>query len=141
MNIEVNYLTVLAAAVVSMGVGFLWYSPLLFGKTWAKLKGYTSESLKAEQKKMGPYYGLSFLVALVTAYVLTHVIALSQNFYGYTPMMTGLTSAFWSWLGFVMPVQATGTIFGDKKWNLLFIDTGYQLVSLLGMGLVIGYLG
>lgn len=43
------------------------------------------------------------------------------------------------WLGFVMPVQVTTTIFSDKKnWKLFAIDTGYQLVSLLGMGLVLG---
>lgn len=64
-----------------------------------------------------------------------------MNFYHYPAVQTGLTSAFWMWFGFVMPVQTTTPIFGDKKWQLLGIDTGYQLVSLLGMGLVIGCLG
>lgn len=148
MEVNVNYLAVLAAAALSMALGFLWYSPAVLGKPWMKLKGYTSEALKAEQKKMGPLYGLSFLVALVTAYVLTHIMTLSRNFYGYDPVMTGVTSAFWAWLGFVMPVQVTATIFGDNlpagrhgKWQLLGIDSGYQLVSLLAMGVVIGYLG
>lgn len=140
MGIEVNYVAVLAAAVASMALGFLWYGPL-FGKVWMKLKGYTHEGLKAEQKKMGPLYGLSFMVALITAYVLTHVMALSSNFYGYDPVTGGLTSAFWSWFGFMMPVQITATIFGDKNWKLLGIDSGYQLASVLAMGVVIGYLG
>lgn len=96
---------------------------------------------KEGEKKMGPLYGLSFLVTLVMAYVLFHIMALSKNFYGYSMIQTGLTSAFWVWLGFVMPVQTTATIFGDKKWPLLAIDTGYQLVSLIVMGAVIGLLG
>lgn len=53
-------------------------------------------------------------------------------------LQTGLTSAFWMWLGFVMTVQLTGTIFGDKNFKLFAIDTGYQLVALLGMGVVLG---
>lgn len=90
---------------------------------------------------MGKLYGVSFVVALITGYVLAHVMALSLNFYGYPAVQTGLTTAFLVWLGFVMPVQATATIFGSKNWQLLAIDTGYQLVSLLAMGVVIGLLG
>lgn len=138
MNVEVNLLSVLIAAVASMVVGFLWYSPTVLGTQWMKLKGYTKESLKKAQSEMGKLYGISFVVALITAYVLTHVVAMSMNFYGYSKFQTGLTSAFWMWLGFVMPVQTTATIFGDKKWKLLAIDTGFQLVALLAMGLVIG---
>lgn len=141
MNVEINYLAVLVAAVVSMGVGFFWYSPFGLGKPWMRLKGYSQEQLKNEQNKMGILYGLSFVIALITAYVLSHVMALSDYFYGYPAIQTGLTSAFWSWLGFMMPVQTTATIFGDKKWELLCIDTGYQLFSLLAMGVVIGFMG
>lgn len=141
MDITVNYLAVLIAAVASMALGFLWYSPMVLGKPWMKLKGLSAESMKANQKKMGKYYALSFVLALIMAYVLTHVMAFSMNFYHYSPIQTGLTSAFWIWFGFVMPVQATATIFGNKNWQLLAIDSGYQLVSLLAMGLVLGYLG
>lgn len=140
MNIEVNYLAVLLAAVASMALGFAWYSKAILGGPWMKLKGFTSESLKAAQKDMGKYYAVSFVVALITAYVLTHVMALSKNFYDYSGLMTGVSSAFWMWLGFIMPVQVTATIFGDKKWTLLAIDTGYQLASVLAMGVVIGQL-
>lgn len=137
MNIEVNYLGVLLAAVVSMVLGFLWYSPMLFGKPWMKFMGYSEESLKKEQKAMGKLYGLSFVVALLTAYMLSHVMTLSENFFHYNRLSTGLNTAFFMWLGFVMPVQLTGTIFGDKKWQLFKINTGYQLVSLVLMAVVL----
>ncbi len=145
MNIEVNYVAVLVAAIVSMVAGFLWYSPALLGKPWMKLMGMTQESLKKAQKEMGMMYGLSLVLALVTAYVLFHVITLSMNFYHYSKLSTGLVSAFWSWLGFVMPVQVTGVIFGGKgtgkdQWKLFAINTGYQLVALLLMGATIGLL-
>jgi len=140
MNIEVNYIAIFAAAIASMAIGFAWYSKAVLGGPWTKLKGYTEESLKSAQKEMGKWYGVSFVVALVTAYVLNHVIALSLNYYGYAELQTGLTSAFWMWLGFIMPVQLGATIFGDKKFQLFAIDTGYQLVSILAMGAVIALL-
>lgn len=139
MNIEVNYMGVLIASVVSMVLGFLWYSPMILGKPWMKAKGFSAEKLKKAQKEMGKLYALSFVVSLITAYVLYHVITLSANFFEYSPIQTGLTTAFWMWLGFVMPVQVTSTIFGDKNWKLFGIDTGYQLVALLGMGIVLAF--
>ena len=137
MQTEVNYIAVLIAAIVSMAIGFLWYGQL-FGKQWMKLKGYTEEDLKKEQKQMGKYYGLSFILASVTGYVLSHVMTLSQSFFKQDPLTTGLITAFWMWLGFVFTVQATNTIFGDKKWKLLVIDTGHQLASLVAMGITLG---
>lgn len=140
MGVEVNYISILVAGIVSMVLGFLWYGPFVLGKVWMKEKGLTEEKLKKDQSQMGIYYGLSFLVSLVTAYVLFHIMTLSMAFFDYPKLQTGLTSAFWVWLGFMMPVQLTATIFGNKNWKLFGIDTGYQLVSILGMGFAIGYL-
>jgi hypothetical protein len=138
MGITVNYLAILLASVVSMAVGFFWYSPAVLGKPWMKLMGHTATSLKKAQQEMGKMYAMSFVAALVTAYVLSHIMMLSRHFFGYGPVVTGITTAFWAWLGFVAPVQMTDVLFGNKKWELFAINTGYQLVSLLFMGVVIG---
>jgi hypothetical protein len=141
MEVTVNYLAVLIAAIASMVVGFIWYHPAVLGKPWMRLSGYTEAGLKADQKSMGKYYGLSFVLALITAYVLSHVMTLSMNFFHYDPIPTGFISAFWMWFGFMMPVQATGEIFGGKKWKLFGINTGFQLVALLVMGVILGFMG
>lgn len=138
--VEVNYIAVILAAVVAMVVGFVWYGPMLFGKQWMKLIGHTPESMKSAQKEMGKTYGISFVLALITAYVLAHVMFLSQNYFQYPAVQTGLTTAFWMWLGFVMPVQLTDVLFGNKKMQLFAINTGYQLASLLAMGVMLGLL-
>lgn len=140
VNIEINYLAVLLASIISMVVGFLWYSPLILGKQWQKEKGFTDESLKQAQKEMGKLYGLSFVVSLLTAFVLSHVMTLSENFFHYSMLTTGLNTAFFMWLGFVMPVQLTTTLFGNKSWKLFGIDTGFQLAALIGMAVVIALL-
>ncbi len=35
---SVNLLALLAATLANMGLGFLWYSPVMFAKPWMKLK-------------------------------------------------------------------------------------------------------
>lgn len=140
MNVEVNFVAILIAGVVSMALGFLWYS-VLFKKPWMKERGFTEESLKKAQREMGKLYGISFVVSLISAYMLSHVMTLSMNFYHYSGLETGCTTAFFMWLGFTMPVQLTATLFSDKKnWKLFAYDTGYQLVALVGMGVVLGLL-
>lgn len=86
---------------------------------------------------MGIYYGLSFILSLMTAYILACVMALSAHFF-HDSKLAGMGIAFAMWLGFVMPVQATATIFSlDKKWKLFMINTGYQLATLLLMGIIL----
>lgn len=138
--VEVNYLAILLAGVASTVVGFVWYSYALFAKPWMKLMGYTKESMAKDQKAMGPMYALSFVLSLVTAYLLAHVMAMSKEVIGNPDLTTGLMTAFFMWLGFIMPVQATDVIFGKKPWKLFYINTGYQLASVLVMGVVIALL-
>jgi len=39
MNIETHYLAILLSGIASMVIGFLRYSPMLFGKSWMQLTG------------------------------------------------------------------------------------------------------
>jgi hypothetical protein len=140
MDVSVNYVALVLAAVASLILGFVWYSKMLFGTPWMKEMGLSSDSMKKAQKELGKLYGLSFVVSIVTAYVLSHVMTLSMSYFNTSPLTTALNTSFWMWLGFMMPVQLTGEIFGGKNWKLLAINTGYQLVSLVLMGVVIALL-
>lgn len=138
MDIAVNYSAILVAGIISMGIGFLWYSPAVLGNPWLKLMGIDKKSMKKAQKDMAPLFALSFVATLMTGYVLSHVMALSEDFYGKGPVMAGISTAIFMWLGFIMPVQLTDVIFGSRKWMLFLINTGYQLASVLAMGIAIG---
>jgi hypothetical protein len=141
MGVEVNFLAVLLAGIAATALGFLWYSPFLLGKPWMRERGLTPESIKASAAGVQKFYALSFVASLVTAFVLSHVMTLSQSYYNYSELQTGLTTAFWMWIGFMFPVQLTATIFGEKRnFKLLGIDTGYQLASLIVMAVVLALL-
>jgi len=64
-------------------------------------------------------------------------VTMSLAYFGETRLMTGLMSAVWMWLGFIMPVQFTDVLFSKKPVKLFGINTGYRLISLLVMGVVI----
>ena len=52
--IPLNWLAILAAAVLHVLVGMFWYSPQLgFGKQWMKLVRLTKKDVKEGQKHMG----------------------------------------------------------------------------------------
>lgn len=135
MYLPVNYLGVLLAAVASMVVGFVYYSPYVLGKPWMKLMGVTD--MKPKGSDMARIYGTSFVLALVTAYVLAFMLITGGAYFHSAKLVSGLMAAFWAWVGFVMPVQATEYLFSKKPLQLVAINTGYQLLSLLVMGLVL----
>lgn len=62
----VNLWAVLGAALATMAIGFLWYSPALFGKPWMLAMGYDAEDkakIAEMQKTAGPKYGIAFLAS------------------------------------------------------------------------------
>jgi hypothetical protein len=137
--IPINFIAVFVAAIASMIIGFIWYGPL-FGKEWSKLMGWgdmTPEKMKEMQKKARPAYAITFVAALIMAYVLAHALLFVSLNMGTIGFFAGLSAGFWCWLGFVMPVSLGTVLWDQKPWKLWFINTGYWLVLLLVMGVIL----
>jgi hypothetical protein len=137
MNVMgINLWSVLAAAVATMVLGFLWYSPLLFAKPWMVLMGYDPEDkakLADMQKGAGKMYGMSFVASLVSAAVLAKIVAITTV----NSALYGMKVGFVVWLGFVTTVQLTNVLFAKQPVKLYLINTGYQLVCYLAMGAIL----
>jgi len=132
----VNPWGVLVAAVTTMGIGFLWYSPLLFARPWMRLMGYDPDDkskLAEMQKGAGKLYAITFVATIVSAIVLAKVVDFTSVIHPFYGMKVG----FGVWLGFVATVQLTGTLFSKQPIKLFLINTGYQLVSYLAMGAIL----
>jgi hypothetical protein len=131
-----NVWAVLAAAVSTMVVGFLWYSPVLFAKPWVKLMGYDiSDKAKMDEMKKGAgkMYGMAFIASLLAAAVLQKIVVISTV----RSPLYGIKIGLAVWLGFVTTVQLTDGIFGKKPPKLYLINTGYQLVCFVLMGAIL----
>jgi surface polysaccharide O-acyltransferase-like enzyme len=132
----VNLWSVLVAAVATMILGFLWYSPLLFAKPWTVAMGYDlNDKAKMEEmrKGAGKLYGITFVASLISAFVLAKIIDVTTV----NSVLYGMKIGFAVWLGFVTTVQLTSTLFKKRPIKLYLIDTGYQLVCYLVMGAIL----
>lgn len=139
--VDINYLAVLACGLVAIIVGFLWYGPL-FGKPWMKMTGIdkaTPEQMTKGKKEMPIMAAIQFVFALIMGCVLSYVIAYASAFKGETGVMVGLESGLWAWLGFVAPVTVGMVLWEGKPWKLWAIVAGNWLVTLLLMGMIIGF--
>jgi hypothetical protein len=81
--------------------------------------------------------GLGLGSALIMAYVLSHATVFAQSYLNTTGVTSGLMSGFWNWLGFMFPILLGGYIYEKKPLKLVWINSGYWLVSLLAMGVII----
>ena len=133
----VNLWAVLASAIATMVVGFLWYSPVLFANPWMKLMGYDPNDkakIAEMQKSAGPSYFMSLIASILAAFVLGKLIAVA----GFSTAVDGLKIGLVVWLGFVTTVQFTNALFRRQPFKLYMINTGYQFVCYAVMGAILG---
>lgn len=134
MEITINFWVVLGAAIASMVVGSLWYSPLMFAKPWMRLSGLTEERMnQAKARGMGGLYITQFVASLVMSYVLYHFIFLWD--------VAGLTElwqmVFWLWLGFIATVLLGSVLWEGRPIRLYLINSLYWLVNIFVMAGII----
>lgn len=121
----VNWGAILVSGVISVALGFLWYGPL-FGKVWMKHSGVTMpEEKPGMSQMMGPIV-LSIIGAVLAAYMLSVIGG-------------GWVTAFWLWLGFVIPVYLNSKGWEGKSWTFVAVNAGYWLVYLLIAGCLVAY--
>jgi hypothetical protein len=127
----VNWLAVLVAAIVMFAIGAVWYTAL-FGKQWRMLMGVPEGS---EAQGFVPAMVIQFVGNLVEAYILAILISRL----GVADLVNGGWVGALVWLGFVAAVMVPATNFERRPPMLFVINAGYQLVSLVIMGAILGF--
>ena len=137
MVIHINFWAVLLGGIASMVIGMLYYSDNIFGKAWKKLAKIDTKQF---EKEMGWSMVQVFIGALLTSYTVAFVTCLYQEFYRSSWITAGIASSLVLFVG----VSATTIIIHDtlnqKPSKLINITLGNRLLSILAMGLVIGWL-
>ncbi|CCQ10155.1 hypothetical protein PALB_10200 [Pseudoalteromonas luteoviolacea B = ATCC 29581] len=131
MSIEyVNWLAVVLAALSSFLLGGLWYSPLLFQKTWMLECGLTELDLEKSNVKItfGGAFVLTIIGSLMLAIVLGPEPQLGKS------VLTGLMiGVFWVSTSF-----GVSYLFEQRSLKLFVVNSGYHVLQFVLMGLVIG---
>lgn len=128
-----NWLTIIVASAAGFFVGGLWYGPIM-GKAWMAEHGFTEEELAKDN--MVQIYGTTFVLSLISAFFLGHLLA----HFDPKPMQTMMISTGIA-LGFIVPAIGTNYLFSRASFKLFLIDAGYWLLFYAAMGAVFVVLG
>ena len=131
---NLNWIAILVAAAAGFLVGGIWYGPL-FGKAWMKERGLTEAGL--QQGNMALIYGTTFLLSIVSAVFLGHLLAHFGAMSARSTMMISTGIA----LGFIVPAIGTNYLFSRASVKLFGIDAGYWIAFYAAMGAVFVFLG
>ncbi|WP_445453962.1 DUF1761 domain-containing protein [Flavobacterium sp. 25HG05S-40] len=152
-----NFYAVLVASLVTLVVGFVWYSPKVFGNIWMKETGMTEE--KAKQSNLVKVFGLTIFYSFMLAFVVLPNLVVHQmgafgmvegnvNDPAYIEFMKAHSNAFRTFkhgalhgfiagLCFALPITAINSLFEQKSWRYILINAGYWIVSMTIMGAII----
>lgn len=132
MSETFNVLTYLAAVIVYIGIGALWYSPKVFFKPWAKEVKISMDSINKtmqQQAMMG-----SVIAAFITGWVLWVFITKL----GVQTPIYGAFVGFMIGVGFITMAIATNFLYENKSPKLLAITAGHHIVAITIMGAILG---
>ncbi len=156
-----NFLIILAAAVVPIVIGGIWYNPRVFGKAWMEASGLTEEKLKgANMAKIFiiTFIFMCFLAFLMCALVIHqfHVGGLLSTqpdsgdpnstsmqmlkkfmeLYGnsYRTFKHGAFHGTLAGIMIALPIIGTNALFERKGFKYIAINAGYWIVSMALMG-------
>jgi Protein of unknown function (DUF1761) len=126
---DINYLSVLLAALSAFVIGGLWYS-VLFGKPWMRLTGQSEATLKSGNPAV--IFGGAFLLNLVAAFVLAMFIGRTMD------LQDAASAGFAAGLCWVATSLGVNYLFERRPLGLWLINGGYVTVHFTVMGAIIG---
>lgn len=129
-HFPINYWALVGAAIARFLFGWIWYSPLLFGRAWMSLTSCTVD----EMKRRMPMLAVADLISnFVMAFVLVHAV----HYAGAMKAGQGAAVGFFNCLGFIATVMLMLSLYEKRPVKLLWINSGFQLISLLIMGAIV----
>lgn len=156
-----NFLIFLAAALVPMVVGSIWYNPKVLGAAWMKAADMDEEKIKGAN--MALIFGLAYVFSVLIAislYSMTvhqvHLYSILVEEAGFgeegsevMKMLSGFMDQYGqnfrtfkhgafhgalSGIFFALPVLGVNALFERKGWKYILLNGGYWIVSLALMG-------
>ncbi len=133
---EINWLSVVIAAVAGGMIGAIWFGPKTFFPVWWKLMGKTPEDNPGTES-MGMVFGLTFAGAFVQALVMAVAVSLVETATGGLDWYEGLAFGALLGVGFSAATSIGHKLFGGFGLKVWILEVGQDIVSLAAMGAII----
>jgi hypothetical protein len=130
--IEMNYLAVLAGALVSVAIGFIWYMPLVCGHAWMRAIGKTEEQVRRDFS----YWNIAwaFVLGFLMSYGIARIIAMT----GRNSMGGGIWIGLLAAICFVGASTVVHHVFEGRRASLSVIYVLHHLVEFVAIGAILG---
>ncbi len=161
---HVNFLILLAAALVPMVIGFIWYNPKVLGTAWMNASGVTEDKMKGAN--MPVIFGVSFLLSFFLAFAIQFIVihqwgamsslAVDQSVndpaselgryfadymskYGnnFRTFKHGALHGTMAGITIALPILGTNALFERKGFKYIIINVGYWTITMALMGGII----
>lgn len=130
-NMQINHLAVFVCALMSLIIGALWWSPLLFAKSWQRENGLTDEQLAAVNPLKN--FGLAFILAYIISYNLAFFLGAPG-----TTWQWGIIAGLLAGVGWVTTMFLIIAIFEQRSLKYMLINCGYIIVYFAVIGFILG---
>lgn len=129
---SINFLAVAVATLSSMVLGFLWYTPILFGKQWQKAVGLKDEDMDNASAMRGHLY--TMIGAFIAYTALSKIIIALNHFGAVKGLLAGLIFSF----AFIATTMIGNDSYERRPFALTLINIGYRMTCFTVAGLIIG---
>ena len=109
---NVNWLAVVLGFVLAFGLGWLWYSPILFGERWA-------EGVKLNLEKASDMPAAAMITQAIGTFLFAWVVGITFA-QGALPVLALIVATF-------VFLQVSGGYFTQKSAAAIFIDSGFTV--------------
>ncbi len=130
-NLYINHVAVFVCAIFNLALGALWYSPVLFYKTWLAETKLTEEQLAKQSPART--YGLAFLFSLLISYNLAFFLGDAS-----TNAAWGAAAGFLAGFGFAALIFAVIALFEQRSRKYIFVNGGFITVYFTVIGFILG---
>jgi hypothetical protein len=131
MSKGINWLGVVVATVLVIGIGILWYG-VVFQAKWVELSAPTADEIARSTRPFAMAAGS--LNSLIMVLALDWLVRIT----GSTTWMKGIKTGLFAGLFFAATTAALGFIYAGHTPELIPIDIGYLLVIYFVAGAVLG---
>ncbi|MGD9738166.1 MAG: DUF1761 domain-containing protein [Bauldia sp.] len=128
LSFDINWLAVLAAAIVAFAIGAVWYSPVLFSRVWLRETNVDVNNAGS----VGVTFGVAFVLSLIAAVFFGAILGPNP------PIGNAIVTGIVVGAAFVATSFGINYLFERKSLTLWFINAGYHLAQFTAMGLIFG---
>jgi len=116
---------------MSLVIGGLWWSPLLFAKAWQTENGMTDEQLA--NSNPAKTFGLTFVLSWLMSYNLAFFLAAPG-----TTWQWGVAAGLLAGVGWIVAMFIVIALFEQRSLKYILINCGYITVYFAVIGFILG---